>query len=163
MSFVLRCNEKHVRAEIIKRYMEQAGYSGAVCFTCGNAARALRSVGVEVLEVGPCGPLAPQGWWSPAAIRRAWPHLFDATSGHLPAPLMVDVARALREAVGALPETEVISVPTGSGETLACLQWAYPHCQFKPVADGTPATERHPGASLLALLPWRAVRPRGKR
>ena len=44
--------EKKIRAEVIKSYMEELHLPMAVCMTCGNTAKALREVGVEVDAVG---------------------------------------------------------------------------------------------------------------
>ncbi len=139
--------EKTIRAQLISRYIRAAGYVGVVVFTCGNAAAALRSVGVDVLEVGNHGELIPGKWWTPAEIRRIWPDRFDATSGHLPAPLMAEIAAALRKAMGHLPPAEY-GIPTGSGETIICMRWAYPLCTFVPIYGGSAATAYSPQAPL---------------
>ena len=48
-------------------------------------------------------------------------------------PLMMDFARALRDELGELPPAECYQVPTGSGETITCLRWAYPDLHFVAV------------------------------
>ena len=124
-------NRKIIRAKVIKGYVVAAGYDGVVVFSCGNAARALKDEGLFVVEVSPGGELSAGKWWQPAEIRRVWPDLFDATSGHLPMPLMIDIAKALKGDIGSLSGS--YSVPTGSGETITCLRWAYPDVSFTPV------------------------------
>lgn len=126
-------SRKRLRSLVIREYMEKAGYETAVVFTCGNAAQALRSVGVDVLEIGAYGRLLPLDWWLPEDIRKAFPTFFDATAGHLPVPLMVRMARYYAGQLGDLDTGRTYQVPTGSGETIMCLQWAYPECRFQPL------------------------------
>jgi len=128
---------KTIRAAVIERYVRAAGYTGVVCFTCGNAAEALRALGLDVIEVGPNGGLEARRWWKPAEIYHAWPTRFDATSGHLPLPLMLQVASALQVHIGPLQPCRPYYVPTGSGETVMCLHWAYPECLFVAGYDDT--------------------------
>ncbi len=169
--WTLRFPSKALRAEVIARHVREARcYQGVVCFSCGNASRALREALMApgdppVLDISPSGALEARVWWSPERIRSTWPTYFDATSGHLPAYLMVRVARHFRAYLGPRERLierfapypterrpdETVGVPTGSGETIVCLRWAYPHVQFVPVQDGTPATERHSAAPLLGL------------
>lgn len=139
---------KIVRALLIKWHVETAGYRGCVCFSCGHASSALREAGLYVVDVSPTGDLLANRWWTPEEIHRAWPDLFDATSGHLPAYLMVRLAAAYRNILGTLTLPRY-RVPTGSGETLLCLRWAYPKTEFVPVFDCGPGTTREPGAPLL--------------
>jgi len=113
---------KQIRSRVIKGYVDAAGYRGVVVFSCGNSAAALREQGLEVVEVGPSGELKTAKWWTQAEIHRAWPDLFDATSGHLSVPLMCDIAKAFRAHLGDLPGAERYTVPTGSGETICCLR-----------------------------------------
>ena len=123
---------KQIRAKVIAAYVREAGYRGVVAFSCGNAAAALRDEGLVVVEVGPMGGLRPGKWWRPAEVHQCWPDLFDATSGHLPIPLMLDIAWAFRKHLGDLPGGGY-EVPTGSGETIVCLRWAYPAISFTPI------------------------------
>jgi len=127
---------KRLRAEAIAEYVRAAGVGGVVCFTCGNAAEELRRQGLHVVEVGPRGELDAGWWWPAERIARTWPHLLDATSGHLPAPLMARVAEAFRRYLGPLDMDVVHEVASGSGETVVCLAWAYPECRFAAVYDG---------------------------
>ena len=146
-SFPSGYNEKALRAAVIRAYMGAAGIAGAVCFSCGNASRALRVAGVPTIDVSPRGDLIAGHWWTPGEIARTWPHLFDATSGHLPVHLMVEVAREMREKWNLHPGCTYL-VPTGSGETITCLRWAFPGSIFKPVRNTGPATRYEPGAPL---------------
>ena len=139
---------KQIRSHVIGDYVRAAGYRGVVVFSCGNSAAALREQGLEVLEIGPRGDLQTNKWWTPAGIHRTWPDLFDATSGHLPAPLMGDIAKAFRAHLGELPGACYV-VPSGSGETICCLRLAYPLLDFEASYDDSkPETQRHPNAPL---------------
>src|SRR5882672_2126355 len=143
---------KRIRAKVIAEFARSAAYHGVVCFTCGNAAQTLRDQGLEVTEVGPRGDLNPSKWWTIAEIHRTFPHLFDATSGHLPIPLLADIAKAFREHLGDLPSGRY-SVPSGSGETITCLRVAYPLLTFDASYDNSkPETVRHPDAPLNAIV-----------
>lgn len=156
----LRVPAKQIRASIISAHVRQSGLRGAVVFTCGNAATALRRYGCfdYVLEIGPRGTLNPLRWHTPAEINKAWPDLFDATSGHLPLPLMVEIAYGLQAYIGALDPAIDYLVPTGSGETIICLRLAYPEIKFIAVYDSSrPETTQDQQAPLnravYALFP----------
>lgn len=138
---------KMLRAKVIKAHVQAAAYAGVVVFTCGNAAQALRAEGLDVLEIGPQGALLPGRWWTPAEIHRIWPERFDATSGHLPAPLMAQIAQVLGGYLGNL-RAAAYEVPTGSGETIVCLRWAYPSTRFVPVYGIGQGTEYNVAAPL---------------
>jgi len=143
---------KQIRARVIAEFVRQAGYRGVVVFTCGNAAKTLRNEGLEVTEIGPRGDLKTEKWWTMAEIHRAWPDLFDATSGHLAVPLMGDIAKAYRAHLGDLSVGRY-SVPAGSGETVTCLRIAYPLMTFDPTYDNSkPETTRHEDAPLNAIV-----------
>jgi hypothetical protein len=145
---VLSFAAKQIRSCVVAGFVRAAGYRGVVVFTCGNSAAALRDQGLEVLEVGPRGDLKTEKWWTQAEIHRAWPDLFDATNGHLSAPLMGDIAKAFRAHLGELPETRY-AVPSGSGETICCLRVAYPLLDFEASYDASkPETRRHADAPL---------------
>lgn len=145
---VLRFSAKQIRSSVVAGYVRAAGYRGVVVFSCGNSAAALREQGLDVLEVGPRGVLKTDKWWTPAEIQRVWPELFDATSGHLSAPLMGDIAKAFRAHLGELPAAPY-TVPSGSGETIFCLRAAYPLLDFQASYDDSkPETQRHPNAPL---------------
>lgn len=148
----LRPPTKRLRAEIIARYLHESRITGAVVFSCGNASAALKATVPYVIAVAPGGDLLAARWWSPAEIHRAWPHLFDATSGHLPMPIMVQLSHALRGYLGDLDQV-AYRVPTGSGETVMALRWAYPGVLFTAVFDDTnPATTYEKQAPLMDLV-----------
>lgn len=113
---------------------------------------ALREAGVETVMVTP-GSMWLQWWpwWTAWEIHRQWPNLLDATSGHLPIPVMQQIALALRENIGDLPE-DAYMVPTGSGETILCLRWAYSGPQFIPVYNTFRGTKYEPLAPLNDLV-----------
>ena len=147
--------EKKIRSAIIATYILEAGYKGAVVFTCGNAAKELRNFisDTAIVEVGPHGVLKTDRWWTPAEIRHTWPDLFDATSGHLPMTLMVKIAQSLRLSVLTLDENMQYLVPTGSGETILCLGMAYPNINFCAVYDNDkPETTYDVSAPLNAAV-----------
>ena len=147
-------NRKQRRAEVIADYITQAGYRGCVCFSCGHASAALKETGVYVVDISPTGPLVANRWWTHEEIHRVWPDLFDATSGHLPLWMMLRIAQRLRPYLGAshFRRGTKYRVPTGSGETILCLRWAFPGILFTPVYDCGQGTEYHPEAPLNALV-----------
>lgn len=148
MNNLLIFPNKRLRSLVVIEHVVKADYPGIVIFTCGNAAQALRDLGYEVVvEVGPKGNLTTDRWWTPAEIHKTWPHLFDATSGHLPIPLMLRIAEEFKHHLGQLKETQY-NVPTGSGETILCLRWAYPSIQFNPVYNLNEATQYNKEAPL---------------
>jgi hypothetical protein len=149
---------KKIRAEVIAQFVRQAGYKGVVVFTCGNAAKTLRDEGLDVVEVGPRGDLKTEKWWTMAEIHKAWPELYDATSGHLAVPVMGDIAKAYRAHLGDL-SAGTYSVAAGSGETVTCLRIAYPLLTFDPTYDDSkPETTRHDGAPLNPVVDAESLR-----
>lgn len=150
---MLRFANKQLRAEVIAAYLRKAGRfdAGVVCFSCGNASRALQAVGLHVVDISPAGELHAGSWWRQADIARAFPAHFDATSGHLHAGLMAEIGAAYRAALGDLPDR--VEVPAGSGETVVCLAMAYPATAFVAVYDDSnPATTWSADAPLNALV-----------
>jgi hypothetical protein len=128
---------KELRAKVIKKYVDNAGLPGCVCFSCGNATKALKETGLYTVDISPCGDLSPSSkWWEVSEIRKAFPNLFDATSGHLPIPLMVDIAHEYKQYLGELP-AGAYNIPSGSGETILCLKIAYPECTFRAIYDNS--------------------------
>lgn len=121
-------DRKAVRAEVIRTHCKSAGYDGCVCFSSGNSSRALRSLGLYTIDISPTGQLTANGWWPVDHVHRAWPHLFDATSGHLPLPLMVELARVYQASLRPIEPT--YAVPTGSGETILALKIAFPDIKW---------------------------------
>jgi hypothetical protein len=149
---ILRFPHKQIRSRVIANYARSAGYCGVVVFSCGNSAKALRDQGLAVLEIGPRGDLQSSRWWTLAEVHRSWPDLLDATSGHLPLPLMGDIAKAFRRHLGKLSASTYV-VPSGSGETICCLRAAYPLLKFEAAYDSSrPETEWHVSAPLNAFV-----------
>lgn len=147
---------KALRAQVIADFAVQARVPQVVAFSCGNATAALRTAlqgrNVGLLDLSPGGDLAPTRWWTAAEIRRAFPAALDATSGHLPAPLMQQIAVRFNAHLGALGPGPY-NVPTGSGETILCLRWAYPHLTFVAVHSlDNRATHVDPAAPLYHLI-----------
>jgi hypothetical protein len=153
---VLRFPNKSLRARAISRHVHAGNYSGVVVFTCGNAATALRKVGLPVLEIGPQGTLNTGKWWTPAEVHFYFPNHFDATSGHLPLPLLADVAWEFMHYLDADSKFDPAGqyyVPTGSGETIIALHMAFPKATFIAVYDNThAATTRDPEAPLNQVV-----------
>ena len=132
--------EKTVRARVIRDYMRLYDIKRAICFSCGNATRLLKEVGVDVLAIAPGGDMLPGRWFMPGEIASKFPGYFDATSGHLPFYMMVDIAKRLQYELNFKPG-EHYAIPTGSGETIICLQLAFPETSFMAVYDDNdPAT-----------------------
>lgn len=148
---LLRFPHKELRSRAVKQYMQTAGYNRAVCFSCGNAAEKLKDAGVDVLHIGARGDLTPNKWYTQAEIKRDFPNCFDATSGHLPMELMLEIAKLYREDLG---DTlgDLVYVPTGSGETLVCLKLAYPEKKFIAVYNLDTATEYSEHAPLNKMV-----------
>lgn len=146
--------EKRIRAEVIREYMERNGIQSAVCFSCGNASRALRDAGVRVLDISPSGDLVARRWFTQEEIRRLWPASFDATSGHLPTDVMLEIAGRLRRRFeGEFKAGNGYKVAAGSGETALCLAVAFPECVFVPEFDNSmPETAKEPDAPLVPFL-----------
>ena len=141
---------KELRAQVVAEHLRATNRSRVVCFTCGNASAALRKhPELQVIGVGANQELQPGRWFSYSEVARAF-DAFDATSGHLPWPLMVETARLIRQRLGTWNwPTEI---PCGSGETVVVLALAYPEVRFRPIRLGTPGTEHHPEAPLNGLL-----------
>jgi hypothetical protein len=154
-------NQKHTRAWVIAdhlRTLHDGRYAQrVVCFTCGNAAKHLRTQGLDVLEVGPRGSLQTTAWWRQWEIERVWPDRFDATSGHLPLWLMQRIGTNMLSEVGLDPQ-QVYGVPSGSGETLCCLALADPGLQLvAQYDDSAPETTYNSPAPLNGLVERLAV------
>ena len=145
---------KEIRAKVIVEYMRENNITQCVCFSCGNASRALKQAGARVVEIAPKGDLLAGRWWTMAEIRRTFPTCFDATSGHLPVDLLVKVAERLRlELAEVFKAGGTYCVPTGSGETVLCLAMAFPQCQFlAEYNNANPATKYDEQAPLNAFI-----------
>jgi hypothetical protein len=143
---------KTVRARVIRDYMKASGVDKAVCFSCGNATRKLKEIGVPLLAISPGGDLLPNRWFTQSEIATAFPGYFDATSGHLNITLMTEIAKRLKYEFN-LKDGEYFDIPTGSGETITCLKIAFPKCEFRAVYNNNnPATSFEPKAPLNAFV-----------
>ena len=151
---------KIIRAEVIKEYIRSAGYHNkCVCFSCGNASKALTDVRLDVLDISPTGDFTANRWYTPDEIHKLFPDRFDATSGHLPLYLMVKIAKRFKLYLDnnldqPLNDNTIYKVPTGSGETILCLQLAYPKVHFKPLynIDTKGATQYDAMAPLNTII-----------
>lgn len=142
---------KKIRSQVIKEYIKK-DYKQVVCFSCGNAARALEEEGLNVIHIGTQGELTPNKWYTMQEIHNRFPTAFDATSGHLNMELMKKIGQKYKEYLGELDET--MYIPTGSGETLVCLKLAYPEQNFIAVYNLGVETEFNTHAPLNKLVEW---------
>ena len=141
---------KYLRAQVIKSYI--APQTKVVCFTCGTASKALRSVGLDVISVGNHESLIPNKWFTQKEIQDTF-NLFDATCGHLNMELMNALADEYKRALADYIESDAeYIVPTGSGETLVCLKLAFPEVNFHAVYNKDEYTEYHKDATLNRLV-----------
>ena len=147
---LLRFPHKVLRSAVIREYMHKAGYEKAVCFSCGNAAIALEDAGIVTVHIGKNGILSPNKWFTTAEIKHTFTDCFDATSGHLTVDLMQKIGDAYKDYVGKLSGT--VFVPTGSGETLCCLKFAYQDIDFVAVRNIDDATKFDKNAPLNTLV-----------
>jgi hypothetical protein len=152
MNININVLEKKIRSQVIKEYMQATGYTRAVCFTCGNATKALRDEGVIVDSIGAHEELVPNKWWTQVEIKNTFPQHFDATSGHLPIFLMARIAGRIR--AGNRFEDFGTEIPTGSGETIVVLSMAFPeHArELTPLYNLGPETEYSEFAPLNTLV-----------
>lgn len=147
---LLKFPHKKIRAEVIKEFLADKDYKGVVCFSCGNASRELKKVGLNVIDISPTGDLVSIKWFQPSQVKKMFTDYFDGTSGHLSMELMLKVAEAYKKYLGELPNTNY--VPTGSGETLVCLKLAYPEKDFIAVYNINSATDYSSNAVLNKLV-----------
>ena len=155
---LLRFPHKQLRACVIREYI-RGRYDKVVCFSCGNAAKALEDAGVDTLHIGEMGVLEPHKWFTQAEIQKAFPTHFDATSGNLPVELMNKLAVTYRRYLTTTLdeykqqlEDDVVYVPSGSGETLVCLKLAFPDKKFVAVYNLDKATEYSSECPLNGLV-----------
>ncbi len=147
---LLKFPHKQLRSEVIKEYIKLLNYRGVVCFSCGNAARALEETGLNTIHIGEQGELTPNKWYTMQEIKNRFPSFFDATSGHLNIELMYRIGLKYKSYLGELPDT--VYIPTGSGETLVCLKLVYPDTKFIAVYNLGPETEYNKNAPLNRLV-----------
>ena len=145
---------KRVRAEVIRKHLHSIGTNKCVCFTCGNARKALEKAGLDVVGVGNNEKLKPNKWFSYSEIQNTF-NRFDATSGHLPLPIMNKIATELQQYCfknGWIDNKEEYLIPTGSGESIVLMNMAFPEVTFYPIREGTPETEFSKQAPLNRLV-----------
>lgn len=147
---LLRFDNKLIRAEVIKNFLAGKKYDGVVCFSCGNATRALKKVGLTTIDISPSGDFIANHWFTPSDVAAIFPTYFDATSGHLSLEVMELIGKAFKEHLGELPNVNY--VPSGSGETLVCLKLAYPDKKFVAVYNLDDATKFDEEATLNKLV-----------
>ena len=123
---------------------------GVVCFSCGNATRELKNIGLNVIDISPQGDLIPNKWYKPSEVAEVFTNYFDATSGHLSMEIMQMIGDEFKKALGNIPQTNYVA--TGSGETLVCLKLAYPSKDFIAVYNIDKATEYNENATLNNLV-----------
>lgn len=116
------------------------------------ASEALKGAGLYTVTVAPNGDLTANRWWTAAEIHKAWPDLFDATSGHLPMPVMRRVATEYFRALSKRLTEGHYLVPTGSGETIICLRMVFPGKKFTALYNVWQGTESCINAPLNALV-----------
>jgi len=145
---------KNIRAIVIKKHLYCIKQDKCVCFTCGNASKFLRKIGLNVISVGNKEGLIPARWFSFTDIQNSFNNMFDATSGHLPMPLMDNISLQLRKKLkNKFEKDKKYWIKVGSGETIICLKMAFPHIKFIPyrIKDFAP-TEYNANAPLNNLL-----------
>lgn len=143
--------EKKIRAEVIKEHMIRNKIQTAVCFSCGNASKALKDAGVKLIEIAPTGDFSANRWFTQEEIASIFPNSFDATSGHLPIFLINQIAAKLKDCVK-IDTAKEYEIATGSGETFVAISIAYPTVKFVPVYNESDATKYEPNAPLNALV-----------
>jgi hypothetical protein len=161
---------KALRAAVIGDIVENGGYQGVVCFTSGNAGRALATMmppGIAFLAIGPeDAPLQTKRWWKPHEVRTSWPAFFDATPGHLSFSTMGRIADRIQHETRDghhLPDNHplaplqdisfkdcIFPIPSGSGESAILMTMAFSKCVFAAVYhwDDLGHTDYHPDARL---------------
>jgi hypothetical protein len=127
----IKFENKRIRAEVIAKYIKNAGYDGVVCFSCGNASAELKKCNINVIDISPNGGLIANKWWRAWEIKKAFPLFFNATSGYLNLELMYEIGIAFKKEIGNLPTN--VEVDSGSGETAICLALVYPNVKFTAI------------------------------
>lgn len=126
---------KKIRSKIIKEYLTKINFNKVVCFSCGNASRELKNVGLNVLDISPSGDLVANKWFKSEDFKKYFTEYFNATSGYLPFDLMFDIGIEFKKYLGELQQDNYIAC--GSGETIICLKLAYPDKNFIAVYDNS--------------------------
>ncbi|MAF43229.1 MAG: hypothetical protein CMI54_03540 [Parcubacteria group bacterium] len=149
MEFI-KLENKVIRSYVIKNYL---GDNKCFCFSCGNASKALRDVGVNVIGISPYDKLNAVRYIEPKEGYDMF-NCFNATSGCLPLFLISQIADKycayLHDEV--FRNDHTIYVPVGSGETLFAMSFLFPvsrmvgvtskkipaikfESQYSPIAD----------------------------
>jgi len=148
--------EKQIRSSVIETYLISTGQPAeAVIFSCGNASKCLAEKNIKVTQVN-----NPARWYSYTEIYQKY-KIFDATSGHLPFPLMLLIAALLKEQFPELKKESHLVLPTGSGETLVCLKIAFPHLQITAIYNenkNTQYNKRAPLNNIVKLLSYLIIK-----
>jgi hypothetical protein len=140
---------KKIRAKVICNYLVGLHTNRCVCFTSGTAADELRKIDLQVVAVGDTQKLNTKTWWRYNEIAHTF-GLFDATAGHLPLPMLVEIAGIMKIKLKQLPPEVILA--TGSGETLVCLKMAFPDTKFTAVYNLDAHTEYNDAAPLNGLV-----------
>lgn len=146
--------EKQIRAEVIYEHLKKSNLKPQIiCFTSGNSAKFLEAKGLKVLAYGSNQKHKPNHWFSFNEIAKKF-KMFDATSGHLPMPLMNEIALKLKKILrNKFKKHQIYHIKTGSGETIICLKMAFPNINFHPMRlKDYPNTEYHKEAPLNSLV-----------
>lgn len=125
---------KSIRSEIIADDIRKKNLDGAVCFSSGTALHYLREAVPYVLGVSDeNGDLRARRWFPMKEIKRIFPTLYDATSGHLTRETIIRCSERLKREVKCELTTALIA--SGSGESALIANYAFPECNFIPIFD----------------------------
>ena len=166
---MVRCVEtdiKNLRTRLIRQYLcpgSNPELQNVVCFTSGNAGKALIDHGFKPALIGPNEDLTTDRWWTPSEIKRLWPEHFDASPGLLPMHLMAEMADHIRKSVEGCFEPDngrfslntlpsIAAIPTGSGESILTLSMAFPEVRFIAVVNADCHTQFCLQGSLSGLV-----------
>ena len=121
---IVELPNKAIRSGVIKAFL---GKDKCFCFSCGNATKALKKVGVKVVGISKQDDLAATKYIDPFVTKQIF-DTFDATSGHLPISLMPYIAQQIKNYLpdAMYRDSDLIFCPLGSGETLFALSWLFP-------------------------------------
>lgn len=147
---LLKIENKKIRSKVIKEYLDKINVNKVVCFSCGNATRELKNVGLDVLDICDNGLLKPNKWFTSQDFLHYFKDYFNATSGYLPIDLMHLIGEEFKKVIGEL--ISPVYVASGSGETIVCLKLAYPQIDFVAVYDNSKNATRYDDESPLNTL-----------
>lgn len=146
--------EKQIRADVIYDHLKKSDLKPEViCFTSGNSAKYLKEKDLYVLAYGSNQKHKPDHWYNFTEIAKKF-KMFDATSGHLPMPLMNEIALRLKKVLrNKFKKHQIYYIKTGSGETIVTLKMAFPKINFHPIRlPDYSHTEYHKEAPLNNLI-----------